>query len=176
MKAKFIAFFLFVMLAVLPVAAQGRPGGGGQHQVPQGHQGQSQRGSEMGKGTMQRDQVRACDQFANQIRQRAHELARTAQRSGWQVEPMRALVTQLRQQFRSMQEEHNRLMQSLKPEQNIAWQERIRKMEQIREQAEAQLSSIEGELANTYPDGRCIAERAREMERLMKEWQEQYRK
>ncbi len=141
----------------------------------------------MGKGTMQRDQarihataqqrdqLRACDQSADQIRQRARDLARTAQRSGSQAEPMRAQATQLRQQFRSMQEEHNRLMQSLRPEQKTAWQERIRKMEQIREQAEAQLSSIEGELAHTYPDGRRIAERAREMERLMKAWQEQYR-
>ncbi len=189
MKAKFTAFFLSVMLAVLPVAAQSRPGGGGQQGSSQGRQGagQGQRGSEMGKGTVQRaqkhihattqqrDQIRACDQSADQIRQRARALARTAQRSGLQAGPMREQATQLRQQFHSMQQEHTRLMQSLDPEQRAALQDRIRNMEQLNERAEARLSTIESELGSTIPDGKRIAEQAREIERYMKDWQELYR-
>ncbi|MCL6481680.1 MAG: hypothetical protein K6U02_08135 [Firmicutes bacterium] len=141
----------------------------------------------MGKGTVQRDQkriyatteqrnqIRTCNQSADEIRQRARELARTAQHSGWQAGSMREQVTRLRQQFRSLQEEHNRLMQGQDAEQRAVLQERIRNMEQLGERVEAELSTIEGELANTKPDGKRIAGHVREIERYMKEWQEQYR-
>jgi hypothetical protein len=141
----------------------------------------------MGKGTAQRDQkqihattqqrnqIRSCDQAAEQIRQRARTLARTAQGTGVQAGTIREQAMQLRQQFRTMQEAHSRLLESLDAEQRILLQEHIRNMEQIRERAGMQLSTIETESARSDPDRKRIAEQARELEQYMKEWQKQYR-
>lgn len=189
MKAKITPFLLlFALLNPAPVTTQGRFGGNVQQLHPQGAgQGQGQRGAEMGKGTLerdqkriratiqQRDQLRSCDRSADQVRKRARTLARTAQNAGAQAGAIGEQTTQLRQQFRSMLEEHNRLLESLDTEQRTRLQEQIRNMQAIRERVEIQLSAIETGSARSDPDRKRIAERARELEQHLKEWQRQYR-
>lgn len=189
MKAKITPFLLlFALLNPAPVTTQGRPAGNVQQRHPQGAgQGQGQRGAEMGKGTLerdqkrihattqQRDQLRSCDRSADQVRKRARTLARTAQNAGAQAGAIREQTAQLRQQFRRMQEEHNRLLESLDAGQRAQLQEQIRNMQQLRERAEIQLSAIETESARSEPDRKRIAEQARKLEQHLEEWQRQYR-
>ena len=74
-----------------------------------------------------------------------------------------------------MEQEHERLMNGLDPSQQQAWQERIRNMNQSREQLNTRIQQMDKELATPNPDAKRVAERAREMEQIMNNWRKEYK-
>ena len=185
MKAKALVFLTAFLLAMPLASAQGR-GGGGQGR-PQGQgQGQQGRGSEMGKGTMQRDRIRAtgqqrdqirtCDQSMDRVRTRARDMAQTSAGKNFNAEQARQQRNQLRNEVRIVEQEHTRLMQGLSGEQREGFQQQIRTMEQNRERIRTRLQEMDQELAAENPNGKKVAEHARAIEQEMKEWQKTNRK
>jgi chromosome segregation ATPase len=148
--------------------------------------GEQGRGSEMGKGTMQRDRIRAtdrqrdqirtCDQSMDRVRTRARDMAKAAGGKNFDAEQARQQRTQLRNEVRTMEQEHARLMQGLGAEQREAAQEQIRTMDQNRERIHTRLQEMDRELAGEGPNGKRVAEQARAIEREMKQWQKANRK
>jgi uncharacterized protein (DUF3084 family) len=74
-----------------------------------------------------------------------------------------------------MQQEHDRFMQGLSEEQRAALRDRIRKMDQARDRIHTQSPQMDQEMSQANPDAQRIATQAREMEKVVKEWQKQYR-
>lgn len=72
-----------------------------------------------------------------------------------------------------MEQEHEQLMNGLDANQQQAWQEQIRNMNQLRQQLNLHQQQMDDELKGN-PDAKRVAERAREMERTMNEWRKQY--
>lgn len=196
MNVKPFVFLAAFVLAVPLVSAQGKGGGGqgrpqgegqgqGQGQA-QGQQGQQGRGSEMGKGTMQRDRIRAtdqqrdqirtCDQSMDRVRTRARDMAQASAGKNFNADQARQQRNQLRNEVQTMEQEHARLMQGMSGEQREAFQSQIRSMEQNRERIHTRLQEMEQELAGAGPNGNRVAEQARAVEREMKEWQKANRK
>lgn len=196
MRRKSLVFLAAFVLAVPLACAQGKGGGGqgrpqgqgqgqGQGQA-QGQQGQQGRGSEMGKGTMQRDRIRAtnqqrnqiktCDQSMDRVRTRARDMAQAAGGKNFNADQARQQRSQLRNEVQTMEQEHARLIQDLSAEQREAFQDQIRSMDQNRERIHTRLQEMEQELAGAGPNGKRVAEQARAIEREMKEWQKTNRK
>ncbi len=65
------------------------------------------------------------------------------------------------------------MMSDLDANQQQAWQEQIRNMNQLRQQLNLQQQQMEDE-AKGNPDAKRVAERARAVERTMDEWRKQY--
>ena len=192
LKKSLILFSLSLLM--LPAAfPQGRGGGKGQgsgRSQGQGQQmggnrgqGQSQPGMQGGDSQMdrkrthatqqQRDQIRDCDRLADGIRKQARKMARTSG-SNFNPAEARQQQTQIREQIRLMEQEHERLANGLDASQHQAWQEQIRNMNQSRQQLILQHQQMDTEL-NGNPDPARIAARAKEMERTMENWRNQYR-
>ena len=135
----------------------------------------------MGKGTMQRDRIRAtdqqrdqirtCDQSMDRVRTRARDMAQASAGKNFNAEQARQQRNQLRNEVQTMEQEHTRLMKGLSGEQRDALQQQIRSMEQNRERIHTRLQQMDQELAGAGPDGKRVAEHARAIEREMKEWQ-----
>lgn len=161
--------------------AQGR-GGQAAKKGGQAPSGQGQRGAgaterdrdRVRASREQMDQVRACDRSAQEVRNRARRLAAGTSDASFDADRTRTEWDQLRERVRLMQQEHERLMQGLSDEQRQALQERIRTVNELRERTMAEMQRIDQELGRSRPEGRQIAERAREMERAARELQQQY--
>jgi hypothetical protein len=177
---KKIAIFLSLfLLAVASVYPQGRGGAQGQQQG----RGQSQGSAQAGQRDMtrerirttrqQQDQIRSCDKLADGIRKQAREMARTSA-GKFKADEARKQRDGLREQVRTMEREHERLIQGLEADQHQAWQERIRNVNRLREQVNSQLEQMDGDLNAAEPDAKRISERAREMERIVSEWRKHY--
>ena len=189
MKKSLILFSLF-LLSLPTVFPQRRGGGQGQGSgLGQGQgqkqglgQGQGQGGMQTGSAqaerkrihttTQQRDQIRSCDKLADGIRKQARTMAKS---SGSKFNPDEAIrqQSQIRDQIKAMEQEHERLMGGLDANQQTAWQEQIRNMNQSRQQINLQQEHMEGALKNN-PDPKRVAERAKEMEKTMQDWRNQY--
>jgi len=183
MKYRHSTFAVMVLLAVSVAWGQGK-GKGSQAAKGQGQQ-QQQAGSQQGQGDMdkdrvrataqQRDQLQSCDRSAEAIRTRARKMAKSAGGSGFNPDQARKEREQVREQLSAMNGEHERLMQGLNGGQKQALQAHITNMERARERVNTQLEAMDQELNRPQPEGKKVAERAREMERAMNEWQQQYR-
>jgi len=186
-KKSLIAFpvFLLVFSVAFP---QGRGGEQGrqQGQMQGRSSGQGQYGgSDQGRaGTMeqkrihttqqQRDQIRSCDKMADGIRKQAKEMAQ-ASKKGFTSDEASRQRNQIQEQVRSMEKEHNQLMNSLDGVQNQAWQEQIKNMNEFRQQLNLQLQKMDAQLNSASPDSRRIAESANQMERIMNNWRKEYK-
>ena len=82
--------------------------------------------------------------------------------------------SQIQEQFRAMEQQHEQLMNSFGSAQNQAWQEQIKNMNQFRQQANTQLQQMNTELNSANPDSKKIKGRAKEMERIMNNWRKEY--
>jgi len=67
-------------------------------------------------------------------------------------------------------------MNGLSAEQKDALQNRTQNMNQIRERVNNQYQQMDAELNQEEPNGKLVRDRARDMEKAMKEWQKEYRK
>lgn len=195
MKTKVFLTAAILTLTLPPVWAQGHGGGqhGGQGRPPQG-QGQGQQqgmGGDAGRGTMdrdrtqdrqrvhatdqQRDQLRSCDQSMDRVRTRARDMAKTAGGGNFSADQTRQHRDQLREQLRTMEQEHGQLMNGLNADQKQALEVRHRQMEQIHERMNARLQKMDKELGEATPNGKRVAEHARAVEREMKQLQKHNR-
>jgi hypothetical protein len=191
MRARTV-ILIALLCTALPLAfPQGRGGqkggsqGSGQGQG-QGQQGRSA-GSDRGYGNtdrerdrvhasqQQRDQVKNCDRSADAVRNQARKMGKYGQGGGFNAGNARRDRDQLQEQVRAMQQEHQRLMQGLNPGQQQALESHVRNMNRLQERLNTHMENMNGELGKDAPDGKCLAEQGREMERVSQEWREQYR-
>lgn len=176
-KSLMILAFLFIcaMLAYPQGRgkAQGQPPGKGQRRDgAQTGQGEMDR-DRMRATSQQQDRIRACDKLADGVRNQARKMGRISE-GKFNADQARKQRDRLQEQVRTMEREHERLVQGLDATQNQAWQERIRNMNRLREQFNNHLQQMNQELNTANPDAKRIAERAREMDRTMTEWRKQY--
>ena len=181
-----------LLCTALPLAfpqGRGRQGGGGQSSGQgqgQGQQGRSG-GSDGGYGNtdrerdrvhvsrQQRDQVKSCDRSADAVRDQARKMGNLGQGGGFNAGKARQGRDQLQEQVRAMQKEHQRLMQGLNPGQQQALESHVRNMNRLQERLNTHMENMNGELGKDAPDAKRVAEQAREVERVSKDWREQYR-
>jgi chromosome segregation ATPase len=83
--------------------------------------------------------------------------------------------SQIRDQVRAMEQEHERLMNGLDATQKQAWQEQIKNTNQLRQQVNLQLQQMDTELGSSNPDSKRVTERAREIEQTMNNWRKEYK-
>jgi hypothetical protein len=191
-KRSLILFPIF-LLVISTGFSQGRGGRQGQGQGQSANQrqgqgqlqgqGQGQRGVQAGSADMehkrikatqqQRDQIRSCDKLADGIRKQARKMAK-ASGNKYNAEEATRQRNQIREQFTAMEQEHERLVNGLDSNQQQAWQEQVRTMNQLRQEVHSQLLQMNNEMGMTQPDAKRIAERAREIEQNMNSWRKQY--
>ncbi len=189
-KKSTIAFAVFLLL-LSTAFAQGRGGRHGQQQT----QGQGQKqgqgpGWRQGQGsaqsgstqmeqkriratTHQRDQIRSCSKLADGIRKQARKMAQTRE-GKFNADQALQQRNQIRDQIRSMDQEHERLMNGFDATQKQAWQEQIKNTAQLRQQLNAQMQQMDTEFNSANPDTKRVAERAREIEQTMNNLRTQY--
>jgi chromosome segregation ATPase len=183
MMHRYSTFAVMILLAVSVTWGQGK-GKGSQAAKGQG-QKQQQAGAQQGQGDMDRDRVRAsaqqrdqlqtCDRSAEAIRTRTRQISKSAGGKGFNPDQARKERDQVREQLTKMNQEHEKLMQGLNDGQQRALQAHITNMERARERISTQFQAMDQELSRPQPEGKKVAEQAREMERTMSEWQKQYR-
>lgn len=179
-----------LICTALPLAfPQGKGGqriggrGSGQGQGQQGRSGSSDRGygntererDRARVSRQQRDQVKNCDRSADAVRNQARKMAKYGQGAGFDADNARRDRDRLQEQVRIMQQEHQRLMQGLNPGQQQALESHIRNMNRLQERLNAHMENMNSELGKNAPNGMRVAEQARELERVSREWREQYR-
>lgn len=157
----------------------GQGQGSGQHQgIGQGQgsgqgQGVEQRDQKRIKSSIQqRDQIRTCDKLADGVRKQAQKMGKNSGNK-FNAEEANLQRDQLREQIRAMKQEHERLVNGLDDTQKQAWKEQIRDMDQLQQRLHTHLQEMQSE-QRADPDGQRNAERAREIERIMKNWTSQY--
>lgn len=186
---------LAVILIFTPAIAFAQGPGGGSARA--GGQGQGSRpgagtGATTSRGTMDRDRIqqrdrlhtmatdqqrteyRTCDELADRIRTRARDMSKSADGKGLSVGAMRQQRDQLREQVRTMDQEHQRMMQGLNDDQRDFIQNRSRTMEQIQSRINMRLQEMNQELAKENPDGKRISRMARDIERDMNRWRNEH--
>jgi chromosome segregation ATPase len=124
----------------------------------------------------QLDQFRACTQSQNRVRTQARDMAGLAGRPGSSSKDALRQRDQLREHVRFMQQEHQRLLQGLGPEQQEAARRQIREMERIQERLQTRMQELDAAVDSPSFDFSQVATRAREVERTMQQWQKQHRK
>jgi len=181
-----IAFLCAALPLAFPQGRGGQRGGGqssGQGQGQQGRPGGSDRGfgntdrerDRVNVSPQQRDQVKNCDRSADAVRKQADKMGKYGQGGGFNAGNARRDRDQLQEQVLAMQQEHQRLMQGLNPGQQQALESHVRNMNRIQGRLNTHMENMNGELGKDAPDAKRVAEHAREMERVSKEWREQYR-
>ncbi len=120
----------------------------------------------------QREQIRICDKSADAVRKQARDMAGNSGKNFNAKEAARQ-HSMLQNQIQNMEQEHERLMNGLNAIQQQAWKEQIRNMNQLREQLHEHLREMQAE-QKANPDGTRNAERAREIEKIMNSWKDQY--
>jgi hypothetical protein len=187
MKLKLVALIACLIMALPIVLAQGRGGQGGKGQnagYGQGQQGAG--GTEMGRGStdrprdrvhvsqQQQDQIRSCDRSVDAVRSQARQMGKY-KNGGFNADKARQDGKQLQERVKTMQQDHERLMQGLNQGQEQALESHLRNMTQLQERLNVQMQNLDAELAKTDPDVKQVTAQAREMEQISKEWRERYR-
>jgi hypothetical protein len=188
MKLKLVALIACLIMA-LPIAlAQGRGGQGGKGQnagYGQGQQGAG--GTEMGRGSIdrqrdrvhisqqQQDQIRSCDRSVDAVRSQARQMGKYDKNGGFNADKARQDGKQLQGRVKAMQQDHERLMQGLNQGQQQALESHVRNMTQLQDRLNVHMQNLNAELGKTDPDVKPVTAQAREVERISKEWREQYR-
>jgi chromosome segregation ATPase len=90
------------------------------------------------------------------------------------VSQIREQQTRLQKQVRTLERQHNRLMESLNTRQRSQMGNPIREMEQTRNHIQAQLQAMNQTTQQPNPNREQIARQARKMEQWMVQWQDQY--
>jgi hypothetical protein len=184
LKKALIVFPVF-LLVFSTAFSQGRGGGQGR---PQGQrQSQGQGGvwgsGQTGVGQMeqkrihttrqQRDQIHSCNKLADGIQKQARKMAQ-ASGNQFSADEIGQQQNQIQNQVRTMEKEHEQLVNGLNSTQNQAWREQIHSMNQYSQQLNLQLQQMDTELKSANPDSKQIKERAKEMEKIMNNWRKEY--
>lgn len=186
---RFLLVGAALLLASPALAFQGRPGGS---QGSQGGQGRQQPRSGQQKGQMsssrgaanhqrirasdqQRDQLRDCTQTAARIRQQARDMEQLTRSKTFDAARARQQRDQMREQFRTMEQEHQRLINSMSQDQRNTLHNRLKEMDQIRQRVNSQFGQLDMELALTGPSAKEVRSRAEKISKEMNRWKSQYR-
>ncbi len=81
---------------------------------------------------------------------------------------------QIRTQLQAMEQEHERLMNGLDPNQQQAIREQIQNMNRLQQATRSEFQRMNSEMEQANPDAARVKERAREMEQAMKDWSKEY--
>jgi chromosome segregation ATPase len=81
----------------------------------------------------------------------------------------------MRDQLRTMEKEHQQLMNGMSDEQSAALRNRVEQMNQARQQVNARLGQLDEQLNMDQPDPKLVREQARQIEREMNRWKSEYR-
>ncbi|MFP5226498.1 MAG: hypothetical protein ACLGXA_02630 [Acidobacteriota bacterium] len=111
----------------------------------------------------------------DRLRTRTRDMARTSGGSAFNADEARRQQSQIREQFRNLQQTHSQLAQGLSDDQRATVQQRIQNMDRLRTRIESRLGDMEKELSNSTPNGKRVAEQARLTNRDMNSWRNQFR-
>lgn len=175
-----IAFAALLAFSPEVLARGGQQGGGsgggqGQGQGTQARQTQRTQ-ARVHATSAQRGQFQAACANGTQARQQVHSIARSQKKSGADTGQARAQRGSLRENVRTIDQEHRRLVEGLDAEQQYALQDRVRETNRLVKEVDERHRSLDRALADPSTDSREISERAKELDRAMKEWQKEYRK
>lgn len=149
----------------------GPPGTGQQYQGRQQmrlHQRKHIRGTEQ-----QQNQLRSCMDSGMRAYKQVQSMGQMAAGSGFNTEQARQLRDQLRNEVRTMQQEHSRFRQTLSEDQREEIAIPLQKISRAEERMNIRLQAMDQELVKANPQADYVAEQAWEMDRAMQEWQEQ---
>ncbi len=187
LRTVFLILFLCIPLPLAFTQGKGGQKGKGQSSGQQQRQQVRSNASDKGYGAtdqerervrvsqQQREQVRTCDRSADAVRNQARKMGNYGQGNAFNADKARQDRDRLYEQVRTMQQEHQRLMQGLDPGQQQALENHVRNMNGLQERLNVRMEELNGELGKTAPDAKRVTEQARQMERVSKEWREQYR-
>lgn len=186
MKSRVLVLGVALLLAAPFALAQGKGQGGGSKRPEATSQGKGQRSGDMDRTReqdrqrihatdQQRDQYRTCTMAADRARKQARDMSHDARGQRFNSSEARRQREQLRNELRMMEEEHARFMNGLSEEQRGEMREQIRNLEQARERLQLRLQELDQELGSASVSGNRVEERAREVERVIKEWQKAHR-
>jgi len=188
MKLKLIVLIACLIMAPPLTLAQGRGGQGGTGQNAGYGQGQQGAGAtEMGSGSInrqrdrvhvsqqQQDQIGSCDRSMDAVRNQARQMGKYSKNGAFNADKARQDGKQLQERVRVMQQDHERLMQGLNQGQQQALESHVRNMAQLQERLNIHMQKLDDELGKSDPDVKQVTTQARELERISKEWKEQYR-
>lgn len=123
----------------------------------------------------ERDQYRTCDRSLDRVRAEAQDMARYTGGPTFFASYARFQRDQVRAAIRTLQREHEHLMQRLSDKQKGAVQEYIRAVQQIQARINTLLQQMDQELGKDAPDSDRVAEQARAIEQEVSQWQIQNR-
>ena len=184
-----LAATVILSLAAVPMVSAGngggRQGGGkstGSQQRGGGQSSDQPRSSGNGSRVrleatqQQQQQVRTCTEAAEQVRRQAREIVKSARGTGPAGESPPQQHRLLQDRVRTMEQEHNRLMQSLNEQQRAQLQDRIRQMTAARNRVQSEMERLGPLMEGGDPDPARVRDHAREVERASKTWEKQYRR
>ena len=111
----------------------------------------------------------------DRLRTQARDMVRASSGSSFNAGQTRQQRDQLREQLRTMEQQHESVMQGLNTQQRAAVEQQTRTMRQTQQRISNRLQNMDQELSKGSPDGKRVAEQARNVEREMNEYQKQYR-
>lgn len=100
---------------------------------------------------------------------------RLAKSKTFDASAVRRQRDQMRDQLRTMEQEHERLMKGMSQEQQAALRNRVEQMNRIRQRVNSQLGRLDTELGKTDPNAKQVRKSAQQISREMKQWKSQYR-
>jgi DNA repair exonuclease SbcCD ATPase subunit len=166
-----IAIALLAM-ATRPTIAGGGRGGGQGGSAPDRD---AQRHRLRTRPQEQRDRYRTCDRSLDRVRSEARDMARYTGGPTFFASYARFQRDQLREGIRTLQQEHEHLMQALSDKQKGAVQEHVRAVQQIQARINTLLQQMDQELGKDVPDSDRLAEQTRAIEQEVSQWQIQNR-
>lgn len=164
MRALLIAFIGAALIATCSdYSAAGQRGGGrsGGGNAP-GQPGVGQRGPQT--ETPRHPQVRAGDESARRIQDRARDLERHAAGNS-SVQTMTRDRDRIREQVEAMEKAHNQWRDGLAEQDRTRLREQLAQMDQQRDRLRTHLRDLDGALGVPTPDRERIRELAREISR-----------
>jgi len=151
--------------------------GGGGDQKQQSGKGvltQEQVRQHIQANVQQREQARICMQLADSACLQAQNMVQATKGRNFDIDNAKWERDRLHNSKQLMQEEHNRFMQGLTSDQKAQMQERISNMIQEQNRLTECINTINKEFENPDPNRERIAQQAKEIERAMNNWRNQY--
>ncbi len=178
---RLFALLLSVLLVVTPALAQGR------HRNPAQGRGGTMTGVERPDAAgnaarqrvrataPQRDQYTKCVQATERVRKRLREMTRAANKHAFTAAVAAEWREQFQNEFRQMQQEHERLMTDLTEEQKTAVQTPVKKAEQAKADLESFSDALAFELDAAEPDQGKIEDQGKKIAEAVQRLRTQYR-
>ena len=151
--------------------------GGGGDQKQQSGKGvltQEQVRQHIQANVQQREQVRMCIQLADSACLQAQNMVQATKGRNFDIDNAKWERDRLQNSKQLMQEEHNRFMQGLTADQKAQMRERISNMIREQNRLNESFDRINKEFDDLNPNRNRISAQAREIERTMNNWRNQY--